>query len=79
MAQKIELKEFLELVKKEHAAKALITIKTNKKINARGKTFKQTKFKLRSSKHKYTAIVDSANRAKQVKDILADKNIKEIK
>lgn len=79
MAQQIELKEFLELVKKEYAAKAQITIKTNLKVNAKGKTIRQTKFKLRAPKHKYTTIVDSPTRAKQVKQVLTDKNVVEIK
>lgn len=45
-------------------------IKTNKKLNAKGKQFKQTKFKVRGSRYQYTLVVNDVTKAKKLQQSL---------
>ncbi|KAL6940763.1 60S ribosomal protein L38 [Hanseniaspora vineae] len=65
MAREVsDIKEFLELTRRADIQTA--TIKINKKVNAKGKSFRQTKFKVRGSRHLYTLIVNDAAKAKKL-------------
>ncbi|ESW97420.1 hypothetical protein KL930_000131 [Ogataea haglerorum] len=65
MAREItDIKQFVELARRADVKVA--TIKTNTKLNANGKKFKQTKFKVRGSKYLYTLIVNDATKAKKL-------------
>ncbi|CDR36508.1 CYFA0S01e02036g1_1 [Cyberlindnera fabianii] len=69
MAREIkDTKQFLELTKRADVTSA--SIKTNKKVNAAGKVIKQTKFKVRGSKHLYTFILNDEEKAKKVTQAL---------
>lgn len=46
------------------------TIKVNKKLNAKGQVYKQTKFKVRGSKYLYTLVVNDAAKAKKLQQSL---------
>ncbi|KAG7821169.1 hypothetical protein KL942_000458 [Ogataea angusta] len=59
-----DIKQFVELARRADVKVA--TIKTNTKLNANGKKFKQTKFKVRGSKYLYTLIVNDATKAKKL-------------
>ncbi|QPG74752.1 60S ribosomal protein L38 [Brettanomyces nanus] len=65
MAKEItDIKQFVELARRADVKTA--TVKTNFKLNARGKKFKQTKFKVRGARYLYTLIVDDATKAKKL-------------
>ncbi|VEU22367.1 DEKNAAC103491 [Brettanomyces naardenensis] len=65
MAREItDIKQFVELARRADVKTA--TVKTNYKLNAKGKTFKQTKFKVRGAKYLYTLIVNDATKAKKL-------------
>lgn len=65
MAREItDIKQFLELTRRADVQSA--TVKINKKVNKNGKQFRQTKFKVRGSKHLYTLIVNDAGKAKKL-------------
>lgn len=65
MAREIkDIKQFVELARRADVKSA--SIKTNTKINAAGKKFKQTKFKVRGSKNLYTLVLNDAEKAKKV-------------
>ncbi|KAH3901692.1 60S ribosomal protein L38 [Saccharomycodes ludwigii] len=65
MAREVtDIKQFLELTRRADIKTA--TIKVNKKLNKKGKSFRQTKFKVRGSKNLYTLIVDDAAKAKKL-------------
>lgn len=65
MAQEIkDIKQFVELTRRADVKTAVV--KVNKKINANGKVFKQTKFKVRGTKYQYTLVVNDASKAKKL-------------
>lgn len=65
MAREItDIKQFLELTRRADVKTA--TVKINKKINKAGKSFRQTKFKVRGSKNLYTLVVNDAGKAKKL-------------
>ena len=65
MAREVsDIKEFLELTRRADIKTA--TIKINKKVNAKGKSFRQTKFKVSGSRNLYTLIVNDAAKAKKL-------------
>lgn len=65
MAKEItDIKQFLELTRRADVKSA--TVKVNKKLNRAGKTFRQTKFKVRGSRYLYTLIVNDAGKAKKL-------------
>ncbi|RLV93697.1 Pre-mRNA-splicing factor 18 [Spathaspora sp. JA1] len=69
MAREIkDIKEFVELARRADIKSAVV--KVNKKINANGKKFKQTKFKVRGSKYQYTLVVNDASKAKKLQQSL---------
>lgn len=45
-------------------------IKVNNKLNANGKKFKQTKFKVRGVRYQYTLVVNDAAKAKKLQQSL---------
>ncbi|GME78165.1 unnamed protein product [[Candida] boidinii] len=59
-----DIKQFVELARRADVKTA--TIKTHSKVNANGKKFRQTKFKVRGSKNLYTLIVNDATKAKKL-------------
>ncbi|ODQ77695.1 hypothetical protein BABINDRAFT_15382 [Babjeviella inositovora NRRL Y-12698] len=59
-----DIKQFVELTRRADVKTALI--KVNQKLNANGKKFKQTKFKVRGSKYTYTLVVNDAAKAKKL-------------
>ncbi len=59
-----DIKQFVELARRADVKKA--TVKINYKLNAKGRTFKQTKFKIRGAKYLYTLIVNDATKAKKL-------------
>lgn len=63
-----DIKKFLELTRRADVKSA--SIKVNKKINAAGKVSKQTKFKVRGSRHLYTLIVADEDKAKKLQQAL---------
>ena len=65
MAREItDIKQFLELTRRADVKTA--TVKVNKKVNKAGKSFRQTKFKVRGSRNLYTLIVNDAAKAKKL-------------
>lgn len=69
MAREIkDIKEFVELARRADVKSAVV--KTNKKINAKGKAFKQTKFKVRGLKHLYTLVLNDTAKAKKLQQSL---------
>ncbi|EDK37991.1 conserved hypothetical protein [Meyerozyma guilliermondii ATCC 6260] len=69
MAREIkDIKEFVELARRADIKSA--TVKVNKKLNANGKKFRQTKFKVRGSRYQYTLIVNDAAKAKKLQQSL---------
>lgn len=69
MAREIkDIKKFIELTRRADIKSA--TIKTNKKLNAKGKIVKESKFKVRGSKHLYTLSVIDSEKAKKLKQAL---------
>lgn len=69
MAKEIkDIKEFVELARRSDVKSAIV--KVNAKINANGKKFKQTKFKVRGTKNQYTLVVNDAGKAKKLQQSL---------
>ncbi|OBA23152.1 ribosomal protein L38e [Metschnikowia bicuspidata var. bicuspidata NRRL YB-4993] len=69
MAREIkDIKEFVELARRADITSA--TVKVNKKVNPKGKTFKQTKFKVRGSRYQYTLVVNDTAKAKKLQQSL---------
>ncbi|CAH6721982.1 60S ribosomal protein L38 [[Candida] jaroonii] len=69
MAKEIkDIKEFVELARRADVKSAVV--KVNSKINANGKKFKQTKFKVRGSRYQYTLVVNDAGKAKKLQQSL---------
>lgn len=69
MAKEIkDIKEFVELARRADIKSAVV--KVNKKINANGKPFKQTKFKVRGSRYQYTLVVNDVSKAKKLQQSL---------
>ncbi|CAG57704.1 uncharacterized protein GVI51_A00803 [Nakaseomyces glabratus] len=65
MAREVtDIKQFLELTRRNDVQSA--TVKINKKLNKNGKQFRQTKFKVRGSRHLYTLTVNDAGKAKKL-------------
>jgi hypothetical protein len=58
----------LELTRRADVTSA--SIKVNKKVNAKGKVVKQTKFKVRGSRYLYTLIVADEDKAKKLQQAL---------
>lgn len=63
-----DIKEFVELARRADIKSAVV--KVNKKINANGKPFKQTKFKVRGSRYQYTLVVNDSTKAKKLQQSL---------
>ncbi|SGZ46280.1 CIC11C00000000291 [Sungouiella intermedia] len=63
-----DIKEFVELARRADIKSAVV--KVNKKINANGKPFKQTKFKVRGSRYQYTLVVNDVSKAKKLQQSL---------
>lgn len=63
-----DIKEFVELARRADIKSAVV--KVNKKINANGKKFKQTKFKVRGTRYQYTLVVNDAAKAKKLQQSL---------
>lgn len=63
-----DIKEFVELARRADISSA--TVKVNKKVNAKGKVFKQTKFKVRGTRYQYTLVVDDVTKAKKLQQSL---------
>ncbi|EDK43007.1 60S ribosomal protein L38 [Lodderomyces elongisporus] len=69
MAREIkDIKQFVELARRSDIKSAIV--KTNTKLNANGKKFKQTKFKVRGSRYQYTLVVNDATKAKKLQQSL---------
>lgn len=69
MAKEIkDIKQFVELARRSDVKSGVI--KTNKKVNASGKVFKQTKFKVRGARYNYTLVVNDAAKAKKLQQSL---------
>ncbi|KAI5951975.1 RPL38 [Candida pseudojiufengensis] len=69
MAREIkDIKEFVELARRSDIKSAVV--KVNTKINANGKKFKQTKFKVRGARYQYTLVVNDATKAKKLQQSL---------
>ncbi|KAM9904989.1 hypothetical protein OXX79_002423 [Metschnikowia pulcherrima] len=63
-----DIKEFVELARRADIKSA--TVKVNKKINPKGKVFKQTKFKVRGARYQYTLVVNDSSKAKKLQQSL---------
>lgn len=48
-----------------------MTVKTNDKVNVNGKKYKETKFKIRGSKHLYTIVINDADKASKLQQSLS--------
>lgn len=69
MAKEItHIKQFVELARRSDVKSA--SIKVNKITNAKGKSVKQTKFKIRGSKSLYTLKLDDSSKAKKLQQSL---------
>ncbi|KAK8440802.1 60S ribosomal protein L38 [Candidozyma auris] len=69
MAKEIkDIKEFVELARRADIKSAVV--KVNKKTKANGKSFKQTKFKVRGKRYQYTLVVDDVSKAKKLQQSL---------
>jgi hypothetical protein len=69
MAREIkDIKQFIELTRRADIKSA--SIKINKKLNAKGKVVKESKFKIRGSKHLYTLSVIDADKAAKLRQAL---------
>lgn len=63
-----DIKKFVELSRRSDVKSA--SIKTNKKVNAAGKVFKETKFKIRGARYLYTLTVADAEKASKLTQTL---------
>lgn len=63
-----DIKEFVELARRADIKSAVV--KVNKKTNANGKPFKQTKFKVRGTRYQYTLVVNDITKAKKLQQSL---------
>ncbi|QWW23022.1 hypothetical protein CA7LBN_001823 [Candidozyma auris] len=63
-----DIKEFVELARRADIKSAVV--KVNKKTKANGKSFKQTKFKVRGKRYQYTLVVDDVSKAKKLQQSL---------
>ncbi|KAK6462645.1 putative 60S ribosomal protein L38 [Scheffersomyces coipomensis] len=69
MAREItDIKQFVELARRSDIKSAVV--KVNQKVNANGKKFKQTKFKVRGARYQYTLVVNDASKAKKLQQSL---------
>ncbi|CCH47092.1 hypothetical protein BN7_6701 [Wickerhamomyces ciferrii] len=65
MAREItDIKKFVELSRRADVKSA--SIKSNQKVAANGKVYKETKFKIRGTKNLYTLVVADAEKAKKL-------------
>ncbi|KAH3674939.1 hypothetical protein WICMUC_002959 [Wickerhamomyces mucosus] len=65
MAREIkDIKQFIELTRRADIKSA--SIKTNQKVNASGKVYKETKFKIRGTKNLYTLVVADADKTQKL-------------
>lgn len=63
-----DIKKFVELSRRSDVKSA--SIKSNKKVNAAGKVFKETKFKIRGARYLYTLTVADAEKASKLTQTL---------
>ncbi|GMM33437.1 ribosomal 60S subunit protein L38 [Saccharomycopsis crataegensis] len=70
MAREIkDIKEFVELSRRKDVSK--LTVKTAKKVNANGKKYTESKFKIRGTKNLYTIVLTDSDKASKLQQSLS--------